>query len=58
MADDPRFDRLLNALLTLLERQQLPDSKEPMSEAQLTRAMVRALKEAKSFIRPRTFGGN
>jgi len=51
-----QFDKLLDALLMALSRMSHPET-SPLDEMAFTRAMVEALKQGKSFIRPRTFAG-
>ena len=54
-----RFDKLLDAFHLFLQRMGPPEESEaPMGEDQLENAMFHALKRAKSYIRPRSFGGN
>ena len=55
-----RFDKLLDAILmfmTHMTQKEKPSSPLPMTEEQMTRAMLEALKQGKSFIRPSTFAG-
>ena len=52
-----RFDKLLDALLMALSHLGDRESPPMMTEDAFTRAMVEALRQGKSFIRPRTFAG-
>lgn len=54
--DASRVDKLLEAILLLLKIKNR--SGGGLSEDVLVRAMIRAFKQGKQFIRPRTFGGN
>ena len=55
-----RFDKLLDAILMFMTHMTQKDTTTPplsMTEEQMTRAMLEALKQGKSFMRPRTFTG-